>query len=70
MPRPLSRPTVATWRRPGYHHALGTTPKGPDGDENAVLDQYCRVWKVENLWVVDASVIPAVPCVTPNLIAT
>jgi choline dehydrogenase len=50
-----------------YCHALGTAPMGPDIAAGAVVDQYCRVHGVENLWVVDASVIPAVPRVVPNL---
>jgi choline dehydrogenase len=50
-----------------YGHALGTARMGPDGDPGAVVDQYCRVRGVENLWVVDASVMPAVPRAVPNL---
>ena len=52
-----------------YCHALGTARMGPDGDPGAVVDQYCRIRGVDNLWVVDASVIPAIPRVPPNLIA-
>lgn len=50
-----------------YCHALGTARMGPEGDAGAVVDQYCHVRGVENLWVVDASVIPAVPRAVPNL---
>ena len=50
-----------------YCHALGTARMGPDGDPGAVVDEYCRVRGVENLWLVDASVIPAVPRAVPNL---
>ncbi len=50
-----------------YCHALGTARMGPDGDPGAVVDQYCRVRGVENLWVVDASVVPVVPRAVPNL---
>lgn len=50
-----------------YCHALGTARMGPEGDAGAVVDQYCRVRGVENLWVVDASVMPAVPRAVPNL---
>lgn len=50
-----------------YCHALGTLPMGPQGDTGAVVDQYCRVHGIENLWVVDASVLPAVPRAVPNL---
>jgi choline dehydrogenase len=50
-----------------YCHALGTAPMGPDIAAGAVVDQYCRVHGVENLWVVDASVFPSVPRAVPNL---
>ena len=52
-----------------YCHALGTARMGPDGDPGAVVDQYCRVRGIEDLWVVDASVIPTVPRVPLGLIA-
>jgi choline dehydrogenase len=50
-----------------FCHALGTARMGPDDDRFAVVDQHCRVKGVENLWIVDASVFPAVPRVVPNL---
>ena len=50
-----------------YCHALGTARMGKEEDRGAVVDQYCRVRGVGNLWVVDASVFPAIPRVTPNL---
>ncbi len=50
-----------------YGHALGTARMGSDGDPGAVVDQYCRVRGVKNLWVVDASVMPTVPRAVPNL---
>ncbi len=49
-----------------YCHALGTAPIGPDSDEQAVLDQRCKVRGVDNLYIVDASIFPAVPRVVPN----
>jgi choline dehydrogenase len=52
-----------------YCHALGTARMGPDSDPGAVVDQYCRVRGVDRLWVVDASVIPAIPRVPLNLTA-
>jgi choline dehydrogenase len=52
-----------------YCHALGTARMGPDGDPGAVVDQYCRLRGIDNLWVVDASVIPAVPRAPLNLTA-
>ena len=50
-----------------FCHALGTAPMGPEDDHFAVVDQHCRVRGVDNLWIVDASVFPAVPRVAPNL---
>ncbi|MDN3556257.1 GMC family oxidoreductase [Halomonas maura] len=50
-----------------YCHALGTASMGQDRIAGAVVDQYCRVHGFENLSVVDASVIPAIPRVVPNL---
>jgi choline dehydrogenase-like flavoprotein len=50
-----------------FGHALGTAPMGSPGDQGAVVSQHCRVHGVGNLWVVDASVMPAVPAVPPNL---
>jgi choline dehydrogenase len=42
---------------------------GPDEDPGAVVDQYCRLRGIDNLWVVDASVIPSIPRVPLNLTA-
>ena len=42
-------------------HVSGTCRMGPDGDDMAVVDQRCRVRGVQNLWVVDASVMPRIP---------
>ena len=50
------RQTVGTAR-----HVSGTCKMGPDSDSMAVVDQYCRVKGIQNLWVVDASVMPRVP---------
>ena len=50
-----------------FCHALGTAPMGPEHDHLAVVDQHCCVRGVDNLWIVDASVFPAVPRVVPNL---
>ena len=40
------------------HHPLGTCKMGPDNDETAVVDSVCCVRGVDNLRVVDASVMP------------
>jgi choline dehydrogenase len=50
-----------------FGHALGTAPMGSPGDQDAVTSQRCQVHGVDNLWVVDASVMPAVPAVPPHL---
>jgi choline dehydrogenase len=50
-----------------YCHALGTARMGPGHDPGAVVDARCRVHGTRMLWVVDASVMPAVPRVVPNL---
>jgi choline dehydrogenase len=48
-----------------YCHALGTAPMGAGSD--AVVDERCRVYGVDNLWLIDASVFPSVPSAVPNL---
>lgn len=47
------RQTVGTAR-----HVSGTCRMGPDSDPMTVVDQYCRVKGIQNLWVTDASVVP------------
>ena len=42
------------------HHSSGTCKMGTSDDEMAVVDQYCRVFGLNNLRVVDASVMPDV----------
>ena len=50
------------------HHISGTCKMGPASDPMAVVDQRCRVHGLENLRVVDASVMP--DCVRANTNAT
>lgn len=45
----------------GVYHPVGTCRMGSDSDPMAVLDPHCRVRGVENLRVVDASVMPSIP---------
>ena len=48
------------------HHISGTSKMGPASDPMAVVDQYCRVHRLEGLRVVDASVMPDVPRAATN----
>jgi predicted dehydrogenase (TIGR03970 family) len=47
-------------------HLCGSAPMGNDGGAKAVVDQRCRVRGVENLWVIDGSVLPVVPSRGPH----
>ncbi|MEO5841328.1 MAG: GMC family oxidoreductase N-terminal domain-containing protein [Acidimicrobiales bacterium] len=48
-----------------YAHATGTCRMGPHAD-TSVVGQTGRVHGFENLWVVDASIMPALPTVPTN----
>lgn len=47
-------------------HLCRTAPMGRDDDEAAVVDPNCRVRGVDGLWVVDGSVLPAIPARGPH----
>lgn len=47
-------------------HLCGTAKMGRDGDPGAVLDSRCRVLGVDGLWVVDGSILPAIPSRGPH----
>jgi choline dehydrogenase len=49
-------------------HVSATCKMGPSSDSLAVVDQYCRVHGLENLRVVDASIMP--DCIRANTNAT
>ena len=42
-------------------HLCGTAPMGLGDDEHSVVDPRCRVRGVDNLWVIDGSVLPKIP---------
>ena len=47
-------------------HTCGTAKMGPESDPEAVVDQRCRVYGVEGLAVIDASVMPDIPRANTN----
>ena len=49
-----------------FSHAVGTLRSGTTS-ENGVLDSQCRVWSVDNLFVVDGSFMPSSGGVNPSL---
>jgi choline dehydrogenase len=49
------------------YHPTTTAKMGPDSDNEAVVDQYCRVRGVQGLRVVDASVMPNIVRANTNL---
>ena len=50
-----------------YHHGAGTCMMGPASNPMAVVDQNLLVHGIENLWVADASIMPAVTHANTNL---
>jgi choline dehydrogenase-like flavoprotein len=47
-------------------HLCGTAPMGIDGDPRAVVDPRCRVYGIDNLWVIDGSILPAITSRGPH----
>jgi choline dehydrogenase len=45
-------------------HLCGTAPMGTD--DRAVVDQRCRVQGIDNLWMIDGSVLPAITSRGPH----
>jgi len=50
-----------------YAHPTSTVPMGAEGDPGAVVDAQGRVWGVEGLRVVDASIMPEIPSIATNV---
>ncbi|MCW5256838.1 hypothetical protein D8B22_12115 [Verminephrobacter aporrectodeae subsp. tuberculatae] len=57
---------ISTFVRPGWH-AVGTARMGVSSDPGAVVGASGRVHGTDNLWVVDASIMPTIPSVPPAL---
>jgi choline dehydrogenase len=49
------------------YHPAGTCRMGPDGDDQAVVDQRLQVRGVQGLYVADASVMPRIPTGFTNI---
>ncbi|QUR66418.1 mycofactocin dehydrogenase MftG [Mycobacterium spongiae] len=47
-------------------HLCGSAPMGAEGDARAVVDQRCRVRGIENLWVIDGSILPTITSRGPH----
>ena len=47
-------------------HLCGSAPIGTENDPRAVVDHQCRVHGIENLWVVDGSVLPTITSRGPH----
>ena len=61
---------MVDWIRRGVQgdwHACGTCSMGSEADRMAVVDPAARVYGVEGLRVVDASIMPTVPCANTNI---
>ena len=50
-----------------YAHVLGTCSMGQAGADWAVVDQRGAVHGIERLYVIDASIMPTIPAVPPNM---
>ena len=50
-----------------YYHPVGTCKMGPQSDSTAVVDKRGKVHGLDNLYVIDASIMPTVPRGNTNL---
>jgi choline dehydrogenase-like flavoprotein len=68
----LARDLVSTTTHVGpavwstSQHLCGSAPMGADGDPSAVVDHRCRVKGIENLWVIDGSILPVITSRGPH----
>ena len=62
----LLEESILTFVR-GSWHAAGTAKMGVETDTQAVVNQYGKVYGRKNLYVCDASIMPSIPSVPPNL---
>ena len=65
-PTPFSTELVRASATPMFHVA-GTCAMGADDDPAAVVDSHCRVRGVQNLRVIDSSIMPVVPRANTNI---
>lgn len=47
-------------------HLCGSAPMGVEGDPRAIVDHRCRVRGIENLWVIDGSILPSITSRGPH----
>jgi choline dehydrogenase-like flavoprotein len=57
---------TVTWKVSTFSHAVGTVRMGPD-ERTSALDRWCAYRGLENLYVVDGSVMPTSAAVNPSL---
>lgn len=58
--------TTRVYEIDSFSHGVGSVGMAPSPEEGA-LDPDCRLWGVDNLWVVDGSVFPTSGGVNPSL---
>jgi 5-(hydroxymethyl)furfural/furfural oxidase len=64
------REVLTDWIRRGVQgdwHACGTCRMGAENDRMAVVDPAARVYGIDGLRVIDASIMPTVPCANTNI---
>jgi choline dehydrogenase-like flavoprotein len=47
-------------------HLCASAPMGVEGDPHAVVDPRCRVRGIDNLWVIDGSILPTITSRGPH----